>query len=275
VSFTVEGIVWDINDTVIIGTYSMSSIDTPLMPVIVLPPGARINPPASEAQYFFTEQGIKYTVTSEDGLATKTYTAKATATDMLIKYEMKDWVVLPRHGSSTWFAEGFGAQTLWNGGHPMLAIDDDPESGWHSIVTDPVPPFPQVLVVDMKAPRRVSRITGTGNYFKNVQLYLTNDLSMPSNYYYSLDVVWDDDTWRKFDYNFWLEQMIEMMPDDLPAASWGRPIAQTMVEDGMSFSFLLPQTLEGQFLIFLFPDNNMNVNEPTYIAVFDIGVYHD
>jgi hypothetical protein len=43
-----------------------------------LSPGATINPPANEAQNFFTPQGVTYTVTAEDSVTTKTYIAKAT-----------------------------------------------------------------------------------------------------------------------------------------------------------------------------------------------------
>jgi hypothetical protein len=75
-SFSAGGAEWNIDDTFITCTFSIASPQL-YTPVITLSPGAKINPPASMPQNFFTEQGVTYTVTSEDEISTKTYTVKA------------------------------------------------------------------------------------------------------------------------------------------------------------------------------------------------------
>jgi hypothetical protein len=78
VSFTVNGNEWNINGTDITHAYPAETEETSLTPAITLSPGATVNPPANAAQNFFTDEGVTYTVTAEDGVAKKTYTAKAT-----------------------------------------------------------------------------------------------------------------------------------------------------------------------------------------------------
>jgi hypothetical protein len=78
--FSVDGKTWDISGTNITRTYPSETVESPLTPAINISPGATINPPTGEAQNFFTEQGVTYTVTAEDGVTKKTYTAKATRT---------------------------------------------------------------------------------------------------------------------------------------------------------------------------------------------------
>jgi formylglycine-generating enzyme required for sulfatase activity len=78
VSFSVDGEEWDIDGTDITRAYPEGTTATNLTPVITLSPGATVNPPSGEAQNFFTDEGVAYTVTAEDGQTTKTYTAKAT-----------------------------------------------------------------------------------------------------------------------------------------------------------------------------------------------------
>jgi hypothetical protein len=48
-----------------------------LIPTITLSTNATVTPPMNQGQNFFREEGVQYTVTSEDGKATKTYTVKA------------------------------------------------------------------------------------------------------------------------------------------------------------------------------------------------------
>jgi hypothetical protein len=74
-SFNVNGEEWGISGTDITQLYP--TVITSLTPVISLSPGAVVNPPANEAQNFFAEQGVSYTVTAGDGTTTKTYTVKA------------------------------------------------------------------------------------------------------------------------------------------------------------------------------------------------------
>jgi hypothetical protein len=81
VLFSVEGKTWTVNGTNITRTYPAETVEGPLSSIVInLSPGATVNPPASEAQNFFTEQGVTYTVTAEDGVSKKIYTAKATRT---------------------------------------------------------------------------------------------------------------------------------------------------------------------------------------------------
>ncbi|MDR1153980.1 MAG: leucine-rich repeat protein [Bacteroidales bacterium] len=77
-SFSVDGEEWTIGGTDITRAYPEGTAARSLTPAITLSPGATVNPPANRAQDFFTEAGVAYTVTAEDGVATKTYVAKAT-----------------------------------------------------------------------------------------------------------------------------------------------------------------------------------------------------
>jgi hypothetical protein len=76
VSFSVDGVEWDISGMYITKTYPIETTDASFAPVITLSPGATVNPPSGEAQNFFTPRSVTYTVTAEDGVTTKTYTAK-------------------------------------------------------------------------------------------------------------------------------------------------------------------------------------------------------
>jgi hypothetical protein len=78
VSFSVNGVAWNISGTGITHTYPSETAESALTPAITLSPGATVNPPASQAQNFFTGQGVTYTVTAEDGVTTKNYTVEAT-----------------------------------------------------------------------------------------------------------------------------------------------------------------------------------------------------
>ncbi|MDR1593570.1 MAG: chitobiase/beta-hexosaminidase C-terminal domain-containing protein [Prevotellaceae bacterium] len=80
VSFTVNDATWEINGTEITHTYPAETQETSLSPTITLSPGATVNPASGAAQNFFTAEGVTYTVTAEDGVTKKTYTAKATKT---------------------------------------------------------------------------------------------------------------------------------------------------------------------------------------------------
>ena len=77
-SFGVDGVAWAIEDTLIYYFYPTTVGTERLTPTIVLSPGATVSPIAGDPQDFFADEGVKYTVTSEDSTATKTYTAKAT-----------------------------------------------------------------------------------------------------------------------------------------------------------------------------------------------------
>jgi hypothetical protein len=80
-SFSVNGEDWEINGGLITHAYPKGTPETPLTPVITLSEGASVNPPASGAHNFFTEQGVTYIVTAEDGTTRKAYIAKARIQD--------------------------------------------------------------------------------------------------------------------------------------------------------------------------------------------------
>ncbi|MDR0713948.1 MAG: leucine-rich repeat protein [Bacteroidales bacterium] len=79
-AFAVNDVAWTISGTNITHTYPSETQAGPLTPTITLSPGATVSPASGAAQDFFTEQGVTYTVTAEDGVNTKIYTAKAVIT---------------------------------------------------------------------------------------------------------------------------------------------------------------------------------------------------
>jgi hypothetical protein len=76
-SFSVNGVNWDVSGTNITHTYPAGTAETSLAPAITLSAGASVNPATDVAQNFFTTQGVTYIVTAEDGITKKTYTARA------------------------------------------------------------------------------------------------------------------------------------------------------------------------------------------------------
>jgi hypothetical protein len=78
--FSVGPNTWTINGTEITRIYPAGTVEDTLSPSITLSPGATVNPPSGKAQNFFVEQGVVYTVTAEDGVTKKTFTAKAIRT---------------------------------------------------------------------------------------------------------------------------------------------------------------------------------------------------
>jgi hypothetical protein len=193
----------------------------------------------------------------------------------------ENWVVIPRNEWEDWkgdgdgdgIDDGAGTQNLWPGGHPMLVIDDNPTSGWHSHV-DPAPLFPQALVIDMREPRRVSKVVGSnGSYLRDVQLYLTDELSIGTYYPYSHTINWDKPDVES--YNAWVSYYIRLIPE-IPPASWGNAMQVSATGAG-AFSFTLPQILEKRFLILRFPNNTIWRPDwqGTYIALKNLEVYSD
>ncbi|MDR1583692.1 MAG: hypothetical protein LBS55_10645 [Prevotellaceae bacterium] len=174
------------------------------------------------------------------------------------------WSVLSRNGNHGWGNDGRGDQILWDGGHPMLILDDDTRSGWHSRLSTP---FPQVLIIDMQDKRRISKIVTNGGYWQTVEFYLTDNLSIPE--YTSHKVIWDDGN-RVNNYSSWMNPLTSVIPEDIPT-SWGDPIWVSY--EGEQISALLPQIMEGQYLIVRFPDNNLGW--ATYICMNNFEVYSD
>jgi hypothetical protein len=182
-------------------------------------------------------------------------------------YKRDGWVVIPRTGSHNWDPDGVGTQTDWNGGHPMLILDDDPVSGWHSIVNPPSP-IPQVVIVDMRESRSISKIFSSGGYWKKVEFYLTDDLALSG--YSPHTINWDaDKAARTSSYNAWVSAYSSRIPAELPA-SWGVPIFVGNGED--KFTFSLNPSVEGRFLILRFLKDD---GDTTYICIHTLEVYSD
>jgi hypothetical protein len=267
-SFATGGVKWTINGSNITRTYPAETVAEPLIPDIVLSDGATVYPTSGEAKDFFTESGVTYTVTAEDGIATKTYTAKAN-----IEFDRHDWTVLPRNGNHPWW-EGGHMQDVWDNGNPMLILDDavDPdtgeESGWHSELSAP---FPQFLIIDMKESKRIAKIVGKGIHIRTVLIYLTNDSPIPG--YETHNVNWNEDyDSRVSHYTEWVTNMNDLLPEEFPVSSWGSTIAEANVETDAYFNFSLPSAVEGRFLIILFPDNT-HAGADTYVGMFNLEVY--
>jgi hypothetical protein len=253
VSFSAGGAEWTVNNVDLTVTHVFQGGKAgPLRPTITLPDGAAISPSASEMQDFFTESGVVYTVTAEDGVTEKTYTVKASIVP--VKYNTSNWVVSARHGSNFDWGEGSGDQEKWFGGHPMLILDDDAESGnsgWRSFYDEWVP-FPQILIIDMKESKQITEIIGRGEWLNNVQLYLTDDLSIPEYQTYTVD--WNSNL-REDYYRDWFDGITPHIPGE-PRDSWGSPIAESSGSNDFSFDF--PQMPEGRYLIVLFDGNTVN-----------------
>jgi hypothetical protein len=185
----------------------------------------------------------------------------------IIKYDPKfhGWSIAQRTANHGW-GDGVGSQSAWPGGHPMLILDDDTGSGWHSALKIP---FPHVLIIDMQEPRRVAKIiVNHGDYFKTVELYLTNDLSI--NGYTPYKVIWDDNN-RVSNYNNWRNTLNDLIPENVPAA-WGSPIPS--LEQTVDIrTFVLSDVLERRFLILRFPDST--VGWDTYVSIKNLEVYGD
>jgi hypothetical protein len=119
-SFTVNDKAWDIDDTNITRAYPEEEVAASLTPTITLSPGAMVNPSSGTAQNFFTEQGVTYTVTAEDGVTTKTYTVKATLRSV-------------DSGNYTWTLTGApGNYTLTISGSGAMGSYDNEDVPWYS-----------------------------------------------------------------------------------------------------------------------------------------------
>ncbi|MDR2026519.1 MAG: DUF5018 domain-containing protein [Prevotellaceae bacterium] len=75
--FSVGGVPWPVIDGNINYSYAAGKEVSNLTPVITLSPGATVTPASRTSQNFFSDEGVTYVVTSEDGSATNTYVAKA------------------------------------------------------------------------------------------------------------------------------------------------------------------------------------------------------
>jgi hypothetical protein len=286
-TFSVNEVAWIIDGSEITYTYPAGTDpETHTTPTITLSPGATVNPASGVAQNFFTEAGVTYTVTAEDGVTTKTYNVKATVVTSEVdadgKYYTANWVVLPKGIAAgnwhTWSPDGEGNQRVWFGGHPMLTIDDDPISGWHSYAYDPSP-LPQVLIIDMKTSKSISKVVGTGLYFNQVEVYVTDNPGIDG--YETHTVNWGagkED--REAAYESWTSPFASNMPET-ELAEWGwKETAIVNSAEPLAFlgdvpldqyyQFELNSDMEGQFLIIRFPDSSSG---GPFIGVFNLEVY--
>jgi hypothetical protein len=118
VKFVVNGVTWSISDTSITYTYPPEMEEAPLIPVITLSSGATVTPPSGEAQDFFTEQGVIYTVTAEDGTPTKTYVAKASSNVIASgTIGACTWTITGTTGNYTLIVRGNGTMGDYNPHH--------------------------------------------------------------------------------------------------------------------------------------------------------------
>jgi hypothetical protein len=179
------------------------------------------------------------------------------------------WTVIPRTGWLQDWTDGTGSQGYWDGGHPMLIFDNDIESGWH---TPDGAELPQVLVIDMKGRRRVSKVLANNNsYISTIQLYLTDNPSITGYSEYTI-TNWDNSYLRE-SYKNWVTPYMSQIPAS-PPASWGEVIGQVNVAGEGAFSINLPEVLEGRFLIIRFPDSFNNWGGPP-ICIKNLEVYSD
>jgi hypothetical protein len=183
----------------------------------------------------------------------------------VLKYDRRDWVVIPRHGNHNW-GDGVGSQNLWAGGHPMLILDDDPKSGWHSVLDGNT--LPHVLIIDMKESKDISKVfIGDGSYWINVELYLTDNLSITDYQTHTVD--WNGGGDRQGDYNGWTEKYLSKIPATVPA-SWGTAMVKSNGEVNQSFT--VSPSKKSRFLIFRFPNSTDGAG---YISVNTLEVYYD
>jgi hypothetical protein len=288
VSFTVDGTAWAVNGSDITYVYPAGTVETLLTPVITLSPGATVNPPSGASQNFFTEQGVTYTVTAEDG-TTQTYTVKAT---IQVQISEQNWVVVPRYGiDDGWAGFNYTAESgepysveerdshPWSLGHPMLIFEygDRLGNGWSMPEWFEPGRYPYILIIDMKESRPVSEVSGVGGYLNDVELYLTDELPIPG--YETHTVNWSaskED--REASYSTWVEAMIELIPDGLPLSSWGEPIARAHAEGTIGvngenregFSLVPSEPSSGRYLIVLFPHNSWYDTVNLWINSLDI-----
>jgi hypothetical protein len=275
ISFTAGNADWVINGSNITYDYPAGTNSvTSLTPTITLSPGATVNPASGVAQNFFTAQGVTYTVTAENG-TTKTYTVKG---QQSLKYDptLEGWSVLAKGRYYQW-DDGVGSQTLWAGGTPMLILDDDPVSRYHSFLYNTLP---HVLIIDMQTSKQVSKVVIDGSYFRDVELYITDNVGISGFVPYKVD--WDDRN-REVNYNSWFNAWNGQVPEYVPSA-WNDPIALYYRPDGIDpyaiveIPFVLPKTVEGRYLILRFPNTLWDYGDPDgqsyYCDVFSCGVYY-
>jgi hypothetical protein len=176
------------------------------------------------------------------------------AGSFLLKYDRRDWVVLP--SATAGYYNGWNSAGNWVGGFPMQILDDDINTGWHSTSGSP----PKMLIVDMKKTNRITNIVLENNYaeqnygyWNHINIYLINE--PPVSGYSTHTVNWADGQTTRVDaYRAWLDAMIPLVPSS-PPTSWGTPVAQIQAPREHLLSIVFPQATEGQYLIIAFMDS--------------------
>jgi uncharacterized protein (TIGR02145 family) len=208
------------------------------------------------------QPGIALTGAEYDFAVRQTYKPQAP------EYDRANWTAVARNGNHPWGGDGVGAQNLWAGGHPMLMLDPDPTSGWHSRLGTEMPQF---VVIDMKENLPVDSITLTGDYWHDIKAYIGTE--PPLSHYvvtpYTID--WNSPT-RVDDYSAWYTPISEAL-GSTDLSSW-TPLGSTTVADGEKNAKIeFPETGNtGRYLVVLFPDNTSNGGH-TYIDIKDLKVY--
>jgi hypothetical protein len=129
-TFSVDGVEWTIDGEEITCVYPSETVMTPLSPVITLSPGATVDPPASEERDLFSPAGVTYTVTGEDGVTTRTYTARATITPLYSGTSGDcTWAITGPAGNYTLAISGDGAMA--NHDNPILPLLGREVAPWY------------------------------------------------------------------------------------------------------------------------------------------------
>jgi hypothetical protein len=183
---------------------------------------------------------------------------------LVLKPDPYRWVSFAKSGNHNWDQDHPDPLGLWDGGHPMHAYDGYPTTGWHSHTAAP---YPQVYVIDMQETTSISSVDITGDYFRVVELYLTDDLAMSGYQTHTID--WDASN-RKAAYDSWRAPYESRLPSDVPP-SWGRPVSSVSL-DSKECSFVLPEGSKGRFMILRFPNGT---SHEAYIDITNLEAYSD
>jgi hypothetical protein len=133
---------------------------------------ATIDPDPKEPKDFFAESGVQYIVTAEDG-TTKTYAVRARIAGTE-QYEWvppavrQTWTVDANCGIQPWGSEGSVGGNTYSAGNPMLVLDNNHSSGWHTMSIGWDMPM---IVIDMKVNMEISAIRLSNNHPDDVILH--------------------------------------------------------------------------------------------------------
>jgi hypothetical protein len=162
-----------------------------------------------------------------------------------------NWSATAKDGHFKWGADGTVNGQTYPGGSPMLVLDGQSATGWHTpnsgdtINGGGPSSLPQCLVIDMQAPRRITQMSLEGvNYLKTVKVFLTVNGTSPAG---------------------------ELRP------AWGQPVAETK-EGSTSFTIKEPtkdnpNSNFGQYLILYFEDSTSEEGKGNWISICEVRVW--